>query len=123
MPIMAQPRNSYMEKLMCLLAGRPVIQVKDLWAEAGIDRNRYADTPMESHHLARLVEAGYRPVSVPVFSDSHQTFLLVRGHWASDAFTRAVDPGFVPYLEDGDRLMTLLVQRAQRERSQSESHC
>lgn len=103
---MAIPRNAYREKLRWLLAGRPVIQVRDLWVEAGLDRDCYADTPLESYHLARLIEAGYRPVSVPV---------LIRAPWAADSFAGAIDLGFLPYLEDGDPLMALLVYRAQRE--------
>ena len=112
---MASLRTAYRERLMRLLAGRPVIQVRDLWVEAGLDRDCYADTPLESYHLARLIEAGYRPVSVPVLSGTHRTLLLVRGPWASDSFEGAIDPGFLPYLEDGDPLIALLVHRAQRE--------
>lgn len=112
---MANPSNAYREKLRWLLAGRPVIQVRDLWVEAGLDRDCYADTPLERYHLARLIEAGYRPVSVPVLSGTHRTFVLIRAPWAADSFAGTVDPGFLPYLEDGDPLMALLVYRAQRE--------
>jgi hypothetical protein len=112
---MAGPRNVYREKLRWLLAGRPVIQVRDLWVEAGLDRDCYADTPLESYHLARLIEVGYRPVAVRALSGTHRTFVLIRAPWAADSFVGAIDPGFLPYLEDGDPLMALLVYRAQRE--------
>jgi len=112
---MDNPRNGYREKLRWLLAGRPVIQVRDLWVEAGLDRDCYVDTPLERYHLARLIEAGYRPLSIPVLSGTHRTLLLVRDPWASDSFAGTVDPGLLAYLEDGDPLMALLVHRAQRE--------
>ncbi|WP_174801463.1 hypothetical protein [Martelella limonii] len=112
---MAIPRKAYREKLRWLLAGRPVIQVRDLWVEAGLDRNCYAGTPLESYHHARLIEAGYRPVSLPVLSGTHHTFVLVRSPCTSHSFASAIDPGFLPYLEDGDPLMALLVYRAQKE--------
>lgn len=96
------------------LAGRPVIQVKDLWAEAGLGADRYADNVhMAAHHVEKLLYIGYRPVVVPAMSGALGVLILVRKPWPVDRLP--VHPRLMPYLEDGDPLMALLVGRAQRE--------
>lgn len=101
-------------RLARYLAGRPVIQVKDLWAEAGLGADRYADNVhMAAHHAEKLLNIGYRPVVVPAMSGAFGALILVRKPWLVDR--GAVHPRLLPYLEDGDPLMALLVGRAQRE--------
>ena len=93
-----------------LLAGRPVVQLKDLWIEAGLDPDDYADHPhMRDCHRRRLEDAGYRAIMLPAPSGAVTAF--VRGPWPSDAHARPVPAGLRAYLEDGDPLMALLVGR------------
>lgn len=96
------------------LAGRPVIQVKDLWAEAGLGADRYVDNVyMAAHHAEKLLDIGYRPVVVSALSGALGVLVLIRKPWPVDR--GAVHPRLLPYLEDGDPLMALLVGRVQRE--------
>lgn len=111
---LARRAKAYRVRLARYLAGRPVIQVKDLWAEAGFGADRYADNVyMAAHHAERLLGIGYRPVVVPAMSGALGVLILVRKPWPVDR--GAVHPRLLPYLEDGDPLMALLVGRVQRE--------
>lgn len=111
---LARRAKAYRVRLARYLAGRPVIQVKDLWAEAGLGADRYADNVyMEAHHAEKLIDIGYRPVFVPAMSGALGVLVLVRKPWPVDRGT--VHPRLLPYLEDGDPLMALLVGRVQRE--------
>ena len=107
--------KAYRVRLARHLAGRPVIQVKDLAAEAGLGADYYtADSIyMAVHHADRLLDIGYRPVVIPAMSGTLGVLILVRKPWPVDR--GAVHPRLRPYLEDGDPLMALLVGRAQRE--------
>lgn len=108
--------KAYRVRLARYLTGRPVIQVKDLWAEAGLGADRYADNVyMEVRHAERLLDIGYRPVVVPAMSGAANILIFVRKPWPVDVRAGAIHPRFLPYLEDGDPLMALLVGRAQRE--------
>jgi hypothetical protein len=106
--------DAYAKRIRQVLAGKPVIQVNDLWIELGLDKNHYTNTPVERYHFVRLLEAGYHPTFVS------GVYVLVRGPWVLDAFAEAVDPKFAPYLEDNDPLMELLVCRAQRDLKRKE---
>ncbi len=113
---LARLNKAYRVRLARHLAGRPVIQVKDLWAEAGLGADRYAGhIYMEAHHAERLLDIGYRAVVVPAMSGALGVLLLVRGPWPVDGRAGAVHPRLLPYLQAGDPLMALLVGRAQRE--------
>ncbi|MFT4159604.1 hypothetical protein [Shinella sp.] len=101
-------------RLARYLASRPVIQVKDLWVEAGLGADRYADSVyMAAHHAEKLLDIGYRPVVVPAMSGAANVMIFVRKSWPVDRVE--VHPRLLPYLEDGDPLMALLVGRVQRE--------
>lgn len=113
---LARLNKAYRVRLARHLAGRPVIQVKDLWAEAGLGADRYAGNVfMEAHHAERLLDIGYRPVVVPAMSDAVNVLIFVRKTWPVDAHAGAIHPRLLPYLVDGDPLMALLVGRVQRE--------
>ncbi len=106
--------KAYRVRLARYLAGRPVIQTKDLAIEAALGADYYADSiDMEVHHAERLFDIGYRPVVVPAMSGTLGVLTLVRQPWPVDKGT--VHPRLLPYLEDGDPLMALLVGRVQRE--------
>lgn len=110
--------EAYWARLSLLFAGRPVVQVKDLLQEAGLSN---AGHPYVEEHCAdKLMHLGYRPVVVPALSGRLGVLLFVRDSWSQDA--HAMDPGFRPYLEDGDPLMALLVGRAQRDSMPKEFH-
>lgn len=101
-------------RLARYLAGRPVVQVKDLWAEAGLGADRHADNVyMAAHHAEKLLDIGYRPIVVPALSGTLGVLVLVRKPWPVDR--GAVHPRLLPYLEDGDPLMALLVGHVQRQ--------
>lgn len=108
--------GSNRDLLSCLLAGREVVQLRDLAEEAGLGRDYYDESRiyMELHHAERLIDAGYRLVVVPALSGAVNVALFVRDQWDVDASTEAVDPAMRPYLADGDPLMALLVGRAHR---------
>jgi hypothetical protein len=111
---LARRNKAYRERLARYLFGRPVIQVKDLWVEAGLDADRYAENVfMAGYHAERLLNIGYRPVVVPAMSGALGVLILVRKPWPQDKVK--VHPRLLPYLEDGDPLMALLVGRVQRE--------
>lgn len=113
-PALNRGAKAYRVRLARYLAGRPVVQLKDLWAEAGLGADRYADNVyMAAHHAEKLLDIGYRPVVVPAMSGALGVLVLVRKPWPVDG--GAVHPRLLPYLEDGDPLMALLVGRAQRE--------
>lgn len=104
--------RAYWARLRGYLAGRQVIQVKDLWLAAGLDPHRYADNEyMELHHAEVLLKLGYRPVVVPALSGRLSVLVLVRDPWISEGIG---GDGFERFLGDGDPLMALLVGRARR---------
>lgn len=106
--------KAYRVRLARYLAGRPVVQLKDLAVEAGLGADYYADSIyMELHHAEKLIDIGYRAVVVPALSGALSVLVLVRKPWPVDRGT--VHPRLLPYLEDGDPLMALLVGRVQRE--------
>lgn len=110
----ARLAKAYRVRLARYLAGRPVVQLKDLAVEAGLGADYYADSIyMELHHAEKLIDIGYRPVVVPALSGALGVLVLVRKPWPVDRGT--VHPRLLPYLEDGDLLMALLVGRVQRE--------
>lgn len=110
----ARLAKAYRVRLARYLAGRPVVQLKDLAVEAGLGTDYYADSVyMELHHAEKLIDIGYRPVVVPAMSGALGVLVLVRKPWPVDRGT--VHPRLLPYLEDGDPLMALLVGRVQRE--------
>jgi len=111
-------------KLARLLAGRPVVQLRDLAEEAGLGRDYYDDglIYMEIAHAERLIDVGYRPVVVPAASGAANVLVFVRGPWPVDAHAGAIHPRLRPYLVDGDPLMALLVGRAQREINLARTH-
>ena len=114
--------KAYRVRLARHLAGRPVVQTKDLAVEAGHGADYYADSVyMAVHHAERLLDIGYRPVVVPAMSGAVNVLILVRKPWPVDARAGAINPRFLPYLEDGDPLMALLVGRAQREMKLTET--
>jgi len=110
----ARLAKAYRVRLARYLAGRPVVQLKDLAVEAGLGADYYADSIyMELHHAEKLIDIGYRPVVVPTLSGALGVLVLVRKPWPVDR--GAVHPRLLPYLADGDPLMALLVGRVQRE--------
>lgn len=110
-------------RLMGYLAGRPVVQIRDLWAEAGLGRDRYAGNEyMELVHAERLLGLGYCPVVIPAASGAANVLVFVRGPWPLDAHTGTIHPRLRSYLEDGDPLMALLVGRVQREMNLAAAH-
>lgn len=110
----ARLAKAYRVRLARYLAGRPVVQLKDLAVEAALGADYYADSVyMELHHAEKLIDIGYRPVVVPTMSGTLGVLVLVRKPWPVDRGT--VHPRLLPYLEDGDPLMALLVGRVQRE--------
>jgi hypothetical protein len=110
----ARLAKAYRVRLARYLAGRPVVQLKDLAVEAGLGADYYADSIyMELHHAEKLIDIGYRPVVVPALSGALGVLVLVRKPWPVDR--GAMHPRLLPYLEDGDPLMALLVGRVQRE--------
>ena len=120
---LAHRSKAYWARLMGYLAGSPVVQVKDLWVEAGLGADRYADhVYMQAHHAERLLDLGYRPVVVSAMSGAANVLIFVREPWPLDALVGAVHPRLLPYLEDGDPLMALLVYRAQRDSMPRELH-
>lgn len=116
--------RSNRDLLACLLAGRQVVQLRDLAEEAGLGRDYYdpGSIYMELHHAERLMDAGYSPVVVPALSGAVNVVLFVRGPWPVDASAAAPDPALRPYLADGDPLMALLVGRAQGAASRASGH-
>ena len=113
---LARRHRAYRARMMGYLAGARVVQLKDLWVTAGLDADCYADNVyMQVHHADRLLDLGYRPLVVQAVSGAANVLLFVRGPWPLDAHAGAVHPRLLPYLEDGDPLMALLVGRAQRE--------
>lgn len=113
---LARLGKAYRVRLARHLAGRPVIQTKDLAVEAGLGADYYADSVyMEAHHAERLLDIGYRPVIVPAVSGAANVLIFVRGPWPVDSGAGAIHPRLLPYLEDGDPLMVLLVGRVHRE--------
>lgn len=108
---LARRNEVYRARLSLLFAGRPVLQVKDLLAEAGL--SDVGDPYIEEHYADKLMRLGYRPTVVPALSGRLGVLLFVRDPRPQGA--PATDPRFLPYLEDGDPLMALLVGRAQRE--------
>lgn len=110
------PGDANRALMACLLAGRPVVQLRDLAEEAGLGRDYYDEGRiyMELHHAERLMDAGYRPVLLPALSGAVRVVVFVRGPWAVDAAAGAVPAAMRPYLADGDPLMALLVGRALR---------
>jgi hypothetical protein len=121
---MARPGDANRAMVVRVLAGRPVVQLTDLAEEAGLGRDYYDDglIYLELAHAERLIDAGYRPVIVPVLSGALGVLVFVRGPWPLDAHTGAIHPRLRPYLEDGDPLMALLVGRAQREINLARTH-
>lgn len=110
---LARGSAAFWKRLRGYLAGRPAVQLKDLWIEAGIDPARYADNiHMKLHHAERLIRLGYRPVAVPALSGALAVAVFVREPWPEDEHFH---PRLAPYLEDGDPLMALLVGRVQRD--------
>ena len=110
----ARLAKAYRVRLARYLAGRPVVQLKDLAVEVGLGADYYADSVyMELHHAEKLIDIGYRPVVVPALSGALGVLVLVRKPWPVDRGT--VHPRLLPYLEDGDPLMALLVGRVKRE--------
>lgn len=76
---LARRGKAYRARMMGYLAGRRVVQVKDLWVEAGIDPDYYGDNVyMEAHHAERLLDIGYRAVVVPAMSGALGVLILVR---------------------------------------------
>lgn len=113
---LARRNKAYRVRLARYLAGRPVVQVKDLWIEAGLGTDRYAGNIfMEAHHAERLLDIGYRPVVVPAISGGLGVLILVRKPWPVDGRAGEIHPRLLPYIEDGDPLMALLVHRVHRE--------
>ena len=113
---LARLAKAYRVRLARHLAGRPVIQTKDLAVEAGLGADYYADNVyMEAHHAERLLDIGYRPVIVPAMSGAANVLIFVRGPWPVDARAGPIHPRLLPYLEDGDPLMARLVGRVHRE--------
>lgn len=119
---LARLGKAYRVRLARHLAGRPVIQVKDLAAAAGLGADYYADNVhMALHHAERLLDIGYRPVVVPTMSGAANVLILVRKPWPVDPRAGAVHPRLLTYLEDGDPLMALLVGRVHREMKLAET--
>lgn len=118
------PGDANRALMACLLAGRPVVQLRDLAEEAGLGRDYYDEgrVYMELQHAERLMDAGYRPVLVPALSGAVSVVVFARGPWAVDAAAEAASAAMLPYLADGDPLMALLVGRAQRSSSESADH-
>lgn len=117
---LARRNEAYWARLSLLFAGRPVVQVKDLLLEAGLSN---AGHPyVEEHYADKLMHLGYRPVVVPALSGRLGVLLFVRGPWPLDAHAGPVHPRLLPYLEDGDPPMALLVGRAQRDSMPRELH-
>lgn len=121
---LARLAKAYRVRLARYLAGRPVIQVKDLATEAGLGADYYTADHiyMAVHHAEKLLDIGYWPVVVPAMSGAINVLLLVRKPWPVDGRAGAIHPRLLPYLEDGDPLMTLLVYRAQRASMTKEPH-
>ncbi len=120
---LARRQRAHRARMMGCLAGCPVVQIKDLWVEAGLDADRYADhVYMQAYHAERLLNLGYRPVVIPAMSGAANVLIFVREPWALDAHAGTVHPRLRPYLEDGDPLMALLVYRAQRDSMPKEIH-
>lgn len=112
----ARRDRAYWARLRLLFAGRPVVQVKDIRVEAGLGTERYdGDDYVWSCYAEKLVRLGYRPVAVRAMSGAVEVLIYVRGPWPEDAAAPAIHPRLLPYLEDGDPLMALLVGRVQRE--------
>lgn len=122
-PVVA-PGDANRALMACLLAGRPVVQLRDLAEEAGLGRDYYDEGRiyMELHHAERLMGAGYRLVLLPALSGAVRVVVFVRGPWAVDAAADAVPAAMLPYLADGDPLMALLVSRALRASADGAKH-
>ncbi|QPC87506.1 hypothetical protein GA830_12690 [Mesorhizobium sp. NBSH29] len=94
---LARRSKAHRARMMGCLAGCPVVQVKDLWVEAGLDLDRYADDVyMQVHHAERLLNLGYRPVVIPAMSGAANVLIFVREPWALDAHAGAVHPRLRP---------------------------
>jgi hypothetical protein len=77
---------------------------------------------MRACHRRGLEEAGYRAIWLPAPSGAASVLAFVRGAWPSDAHACKVPPEPLPYLEDGDPLMALLVGRVQHDLAAAESN-